>query len=147
MRKIFYRKREQIEDYLESRVSTDLIDILWYIYEPFIFVENKIEQVLFFIHRGRKGYSDWDLWCFDHYLARVISEGLDRFIEFHMSRPENTTDEEWPCILKAISDGFKSYLRIFDEDISPRDERYAELWEDYEISFDLFRQFYWNLWD
>ena len=37
--------------------------------------------IKWFIQRGRRGWSDRDLWGFDTYLALVIAEGIERLIE------------------------------------------------------------------
>lgn len=36
--------------------------------------------IKWFIQRGRRGWSDRDVWSFDWYLARVIAEGIDHLI-------------------------------------------------------------------
>jgi site-specific DNA-adenine methylase len=78
---------------------------------------NKIKDKLFdikcFIQRGREGYSDKDLWDFDCYLAKVISNGLQRLKEKGLTSypPEFVSKKEWENILDTIIEGFKEKLK------------------------------------
>lgn len=60
--------------------------------------------------RAQKGWSKYDVWDFDCYLAKVISEGLEFLSKNHMSHPYDVTPEEWSEKLAYISKCFKQYL-------------------------------------
>ena len=59
--------------------------------------------------RARNGWSRYDVWDFDTYLATVISGALEFLAHNNMSHPYDITDEEWKEKLLTISDCFKLY--------------------------------------
>ena len=59
--------------------------------------------------RARKGWSSYDVWDFDAYLAMVIGGALGSLAENHMSHHPDMTPEEWSEKLKYISNCFKQY--------------------------------------
>jgi len=83
---------------------------------------NKIKDKLFdikcFIQRGREGYSDKDLWDFDCYLAKVISNGLQRLKEKGLTSypPELVSVKEWENVLNIIIEGFREKLKACNYD-------------------------------
>lgn len=60
--------------------------------------------------RAKNGWSRYDVWDFDTYLAMVISGAMEYLAEKHMSHPHDYTPEEWSEKLKTISDCFKAYI-------------------------------------
>lgn len=55
--------------------------------------------------RIRKGYCEWDLWDFDHYLEEVLINGLKEFCDGTDGYPGNDefpTFESWENYLKEI---------------------------------------------
>lgn len=59
--------------------------------------------------RAKRGWSDYDTWDFDTYLAMVISDGLAHLASVHISHPCGCTPEEWSEKLRYISKCFKQY--------------------------------------
>lgn len=59
--------------------------------------------------RAERGWSDYDAWDFDTYLAMVIGDGLAYLADAHMSHPWDYTPEEWSEKLLYISKCFKQY--------------------------------------
>ena len=59
--------------------------------------------------RAQKGWSSYDVWDFDTYLAQVISGALEFFAENHQSHPYDLTPEEWSAQLQYIAKCFKTY--------------------------------------
>lgn len=59
--------------------------------------------------RAQKGWSRYDAWDFDTYLAMVISGALEYLAHSHMSHPLDVTPEEWTERLQYIADCFKQY--------------------------------------
>lgn len=59
--------------------------------------------------RAEKGWSRYDTWDFDHYLAMVISGGLECLAKRHYSLPHDLTSEEWSEKLLYITECFKQY--------------------------------------
>ena len=59
--------------------------------------------------RAKNGWSSYDAWSFDTYLARVISGALEFLSQGHMSHPYEYTPEEWSEKLHYIAECFKQY--------------------------------------
>ena len=59
--------------------------------------------------RAQKGWSSYDVWDFDAYLATVIGGALEFLAHSHMSHPYDRTPEEWSEQLLYISKCFKQY--------------------------------------
>ena len=127
--------------------------------------------------RAQKGWSSYDVWDFDTYLAMVIGDGLAHLAGAHMSHPWDYTPEEWSEKLLYISKCFKQYtedpdcpayeayhkaclteredgkVTIFgDEDLlnAWREEEkrnYKEKMKRLKEGFDLLYEVYPNLWD
>lgn len=64
----------------------------------------------FIKERAEKGWSRYDAWDFDVYLAIVISGGLECLAKRHYSLPHGYTSEEWSKKLLYIAECFKQYL-------------------------------------
>lgn len=73
--------------------------------------------------RAKRGWSSYDAWDFDTYLAMVISEGLTYLAGAHMSHPWDYTTEEWSEKLLYISKCFKQYT---EEPDCPAYEAYCD---------------------
>jgi len=130
-------------------------------------------RVKWFFHRGWYGWAPNDVWSFDHYLAKVISEGVARLKKNNIGCPSELleakdnyewTDEEyelaekkWDTILDQIIKGFRTYteaedcgdcgygMTIFSKD--PKHTCKKHDIEDYEKGWDLFRKYFMGLWD
>jgi len=50
----------------------------YYFIRPHKFIYETYLEVKWFIQRGRRGWSDSDVWGFDSYLSRVIYEGIGK---------------------------------------------------------------------
>lgn len=59
--------------------------------------------------RAKKGWSSYDVWDFDAYLATVIGGGLEFLAHSHMSHPYYITPKEWAERLQYIANCFKQY--------------------------------------
>ena len=59
--------------------------------------------------RARNGWSRYDVWDFDSYLAEVIGGALEFLAHNNMSHSYDITDEEWKTKLLHISECFKQY--------------------------------------
>lgn len=59
--------------------------------------------------RARWGFSEYDVWDLDTYLAELIGNMTEYLAEHNMSHPWDITDEEWQNILRTISHKFKQY--------------------------------------
>ena len=64
--------------------------------------------------RAEKGWSRYDAWDFDNYLATVIGGALDFLAGAHISHPWDYTPEEWSEKLTCISKCFKQYTEDYE---------------------------------
>ncbi len=55
-----------------------------------------------FIQRGKRGWSDRDVWSLDTYLAQVIAESVTKLKETNHGHPGDLEYEEWLAILDNI---------------------------------------------
>jgi len=109
----------------------------WFIDNP----RDLINNIDWFMQRGLRGYSDYDVWDFDDYLSKVIRDGLTNLKNNSNGHPgELKSMEEWQGILDEI-------IWIFKVDkeqilkLSPEEKkRYNKGWK-------LFQKYFYNLWD
>jgi hypothetical protein len=59
--------------------------------------------------RAKNGWSTYDVWDFDTYLAQLVGGALEFLSHSHMSHPHYYTPEEWSEKLKYISECFSQY--------------------------------------
>ena len=83
---------------------------------------NPLERIKWWIRRAkyarqraRLGFSAYDTWDMDHYLAELISEMLLYKAKFGMSHPWDMTPEDWQQWLIDTAAMFKEYGRDFPE--------------------------------
>jgi len=122
----------------------------WFINNP----RDLKNNIKWFIQRGKRGYSDSDLWDFDSYLAEIISKGLKEFSEEIHGVPDDIAkkfkDEdkeliesvkEWKRILLEISWTFEN------TDLIDRVEYDKEVLKRYNNGWRLFKKYFYHLWD
>jgi len=98
-------------------------DLKWWekIYYPvYRFWKYKVAcfpfDVKCFIQRGRRGWSEKDVWSVDDYLTRIIPEMLRELAKNPMGCPEGFIDTEepyscdkWSAKLREIADGLEQW--------------------------------------
>ena len=113
---------------------------------------NKIvyipKEIKWFYQRGRRGYSDSDVWDFDNYLAKIISGGCKHLSEKANGFPMNVNSiEEWKDILDKINIGFIEYIKIQDYEEEYKNMPPEEYNKKMDELFLLLRKYFSNLWD
>lgn len=72
--------------------------------------KRRRRQLRWFWQRGRRGYSDQDVWNFDTYIAGIIGRGVRDLRECGHGHPDDImTEEEWHSILDRISGPLLTY--------------------------------------
>jgi hypothetical protein len=87
-------------------------------------------QIKWFIQRGRRGYSDYDLWSFDHYIAGVLAKAARELALISHGHPRASCScppnvasshplmrhvdqcdgmERWKEVLAEMAAGFEEY--------------------------------------
>ena len=103
-------------------------------------------NIKYFWQRGKRGYSDRDLWGFDHFLATVIRDGVRDINKIKHGWPgEPMTYEEWGTILTEISDGMQAYLDLCSSGYDWSTEVAMTARKD--LGFAHFVKYFQNLWD
>lgn len=130
-----------------------------------------------FIQRGKRGYANSDVWGFHRYLSEVIAGGIDKLTKEVHGYPCNLKNlKEWEVILKKISKTFKTAKEIDDDNLQylsatlfndkerknciritkELNKKYSyyntrtmtkKENKEYEEGWQLFQQYYFNLWD
>ncbi len=134
-------------------------------------------KLKWFIQRGKRGWADEDTWEFNLYLAKVISGGVKKLKKDTHGFPSCVSAErDWDKILDKIIKTFEDAILVNDDKLLylPTDEWNEELYakfvqqavntnkmwhcmdtrvmtlqesRDFEEGFELFRKYYFNLWD
>lgn len=99
-----------------------------------------------FYQRGKRGYSDCDVWGFDSYLAEIITNGCRQLAKQKHGYPQDLTEEEWDKVINQIANGFEEYSKIMDHE-----DGYNLTHEEFNKKLDdlflLLRKYFVNLWD
>lgn len=107
-----------------------------------------VREIKYFIQRGRRGYSDRDMWCFDNYLATIIPPVV-RHYKGSTTCPPDLYDKghkneyhKWDEVLEEIAQGFE---------VAKRECNTLESEEEDLIKFrramDLLKKHFFSLWD
>jgi hypothetical protein len=89
--------------------------------------------------RARRGYSERDTYGFDHYLSRVISEGVGRLRHRAIGHPDELTMDEWDAVLAEIQVGFACASDPWEMTEADR--------EKFKRGGALFVEYFHHLWD
>ena len=142
-------------------------DIYWRTYHYLEMLPLRIKS---FIQRGKRGWANSDVWGFDYYLSKVISEGVRHLKECHSGNPNGLTKGKWIDILNKISYSFEIAKQMNDELYLIKNRKRRKNWQktldetnkkyktnsrcltdkeirDYEEGWALFKEYYYNLWD
>ncbi len=115
-----------------------------YMYQPHKYVIELIDEVRYFIQRGKRGYSDRDVWSIDYYLAHWMPEALKQLERTKHGTPIGMTPKGWSTRLRIIREGFEAVKELGD---TPNHERYQELKRKMDKGLKLFGEYFLNLWD
>lgn len=96
-------------------------------------------EVRWFFQRARRGWANVDTWSFDHYVARVIHDGLV-YLKSHQhiypGRGEADTPEAWGVILDDIIFTFE--ILSLDDYFVPQQETHEEWTEEWYQKYSPF---------
>lgn len=82
----------------------------WYFYNPQKYVVHLWDEAKWFVQRGRRGYSDQDVWGWYSYIARTNAGALRTLAENKMGHPIGMTMEGWRGRLLKMADGFQAVI-------------------------------------
>jgi hypothetical protein len=102
-------------------------------------------ETKWFFQRARRGWSDYDVWDLDRYIAGILADSLAYLRDHHCGYPSGSTDEVWIATLDEMSKRFKllrlDYFDFLEQNI-PHDE--------YKKALDVFEMLkihFGDLWD
>jgi hypothetical protein len=134
---------------------------------PWIILNELNSQMFWAWQRVFKGYDDRIVWGIDSYLSEHIPlwirelkekkhgiptqcflpEDWDNIKCEYKNGAEEIAQEKFDNILNQIAEGFEAYKRIEQECLWIDDPEYKELTDRYNKGFDLFKEYFGNLWD
>ena len=97
---------------------------------------------------SKTAFINCDSWSLDWTIAELIIFGTKSLRERCIGHPSNLNGmEEWHKILLSIQEGFEEYINIKEMkyDFGSEEEKVAR--EKVEKGFDLFREYFPDLWD
>ena len=113
--------------------------MFWAIRRFILEIPYRIRSIVF---RLKHGFPREDTWSLDDAVARFLAPRLRYLAENHIGYfDENINDEIWTAILFKMADGFE---RMTAPDWGSFDK---DLLADAEECLDLFREYFFNLWD
>jgi len=104
-------------------------------------------KLKYFIQRGKRGYSDRDLWDFSSYLADMVSKGLRQLRKESLGYPIMLTEKEWNIILDKMIAGFRATIKMDSLTIDNYWQKYPKLEKARNEGLKLFIQYFGDLWD
>ena len=168
--KSFASVDEMLADLEKNRTWIDRLQSIWYHYF-WNYVSGIPGYVRRFIQRGRRGWAKCDAWSFDCYLAKVISEG----IEYLVTHGNTCYTKKDIKNLKQIQTTFETVEQIHEHNMyyiplkeftwkkykagkrfgTMMAKKYPNRYHvmtlrevrKFEKGFDLFKEYYFRLWD
>lgn len=147
---------------------------MWRFYEIIDFFKCLPRELKWFWQRGRRGYSDKDIWNMDYWFLDIIVPMLKKLKETKHGYPVDLTPEKWDKILdrmifcfKEANDDTCSMINEYEERFmietfgnQPKENKElqqnfikrANEIEEYQLKmeeegFQLFSKYFHNLWD
>lgn len=120
------------------------------------------KEIKWFCQRGKRGWSDKDVWNMWYYLAEVIPQMVaylkktnhgypgELWAKYTKELGENNeayeaADKEWHEILETITDGFKAAIEMDDHIV--RSPEYKEAKKRFDKGMKAFHRYFHDLWD
>jgi len=109
----------------------------WKIENCWKFIIRIPREIKWFFQRAIRGWADCDTWCFDWYLAKIISQGLKRLKKHKMGFPAVYTEKQWDEIIDCIIKAFELSQKVCNNELEyvprlPPESYNDSLWEDIE---------------
>lgn len=119
--------------------------VLWPLERAWDWIRDIPRKIKFFIQRGKRGYSDRDVWNLHHYLSDVIAGSVRQLRDTTMSYPMGTTSNEWSKTLTKMANGFEAGEKSLD--LSYQKRKRERLTKEFVKALTLFCTRFFDLWD
>jgi hypothetical protein len=126
----------------------------YYLIRPDKYAVGLYDRVKWFIQRGRRGYSDQDVWGWcDHHSEMMV--GVLQYLRKHThGYPPGLTPGKWDKKLKVMEQGFQTVIDAGNDytlykTLSPKEYRKLIFSRRRKLMLGLkyFRKHYFSLWD
>ena len=127
---------------------------MWIFYRVKDFFKYLPRKIKWFYQRGKRGYSDNDVWDLDYWFLNVIVPMLKQLNKSNISYPANLTMEEWHRILNKM---IFYFTEAKEEKINYNNIKHKYFQREKELdlyrnkkkqqAFTLFSKYFWHLWD
>ena len=124
------------------------------------------KEIKWFIQRGKRGWSDRDIWSFDNYLCEIIPPAVRELKNgsgcpsgFYDEKNINNECQKWYDILEEIAQGFEASQEITELHFNWKEnkthgyvheydkEKNLQLTKKYNRGMDLLKKYFLSLWD
>jgi hypothetical protein len=117
-----------------------------YLVAPHKYAIDVYYRIKWFIQRGYRGYADCDVWSIDSYLAGWLPLALWDLKKHRLGHPGGLTNKTWGDKLDRMIDAFKIAQKFHNfEYQTPEEGRVAM--KQFRKDFDVFKNYFFNLWD
>jgi hypothetical protein len=117
-----------------------------YLYQPHKYVIELFDHIKWFVQRGCRGYSDRDAWSIDWYLCEWMPQALADLKRNTHGRPIGMSRKEWDAKLDRMIRAFRTARDIQDYRPGTKEEMQAAI-RQFRRDFDVFKNYYFSLWD
>lgn len=139
------------------------------------YIRNPIEEIIRyikrFIQRGKRGFGNSDVWGFDYYLGMIISQGIAKLLKDGNCawtkkdlKALKTIQKTFETVVRIHNDRdryipskeftwkeYKRSVRVYKQLAKKYDGKYHVMTlrevKRFERGFDLFKEYYFHLWD
>lgn len=130
-------------------------EIYYWFWRRFDWIRNRPREIKYFYQRGKRGFSDSDVWDIGAYLTEWMPDAIKQLRKNVSSCPESMFDKKrkhnqcwkWKKILKEIEDGFKAANDISCDNFAFKKKKYDRLMGKFNKSGMLFIKHFFSLWD
>ena len=107
---------------------------------------DKPRKIKCFFQRGKRGYSDCDIWSLDDYLLSWLPKAIRDLRNYRNSYPSNLTHKKWQKTLTRMAKGLGSGERFINS--FNQDEKKIKKWKkEFDEGMKLFHKHFFSLWD
>jgi len=118
---------------------------------PWVILKFIINHAKWAFQRVFRGWDDRAIWSLDYYISNIIYQALEELVKAKISFPVSSFEEmneaeidyrleEHKKTLTKIANGFRIYSETPSYKMTKKD------WNDFEEMFDLFKEYFPDLW-
>lgn len=117
----------------------------YYVLRPHRLVKDLYDEVRWFIQRGRRGYSDRDVWSLDWYLLSWMPQALEQLKRTKHGHPVTMTAKSWSKELDNMIRGLRDAKKM--QELDYNEKEFKAIQKSASKGLDLLRKHWFSLWD